>query len=180
MSNQVLFWTQIVSLASFIVTLFALYRLLVKQKDATIELLRERNAYLNDQLQDARRSVPDVLMQNLQNRIRTLTEELERLNEDQESHRELIGRREVELAQAQQVANQLRKAQQALGEELFCPDCGAPLILRDVYMYDYHGYDADIEIREFECGRTLHDGREERPCPHRDNSSPEETSKPIL
>ncbi len=48
MTNEILFWTQIGALVTYIVSVFYLYQLLVKQKDATIdsknstiELLRE-------------------------------------------------------------------------------------------------------------------------------------------
>ena len=37
MSTELLFFTQVASLLTFLGTVFVLYRLLVKQKDATIE-----------------------------------------------------------------------------------------------------------------------------------------------
>jgi hypothetical protein len=46
MSNDVIFATQI----GFIFVVFGLYRLLVSQKDSVIEFLKEKNAFLSEQL----------------------------------------------------------------------------------------------------------------------------------
>jgi len=47
MSNEIIFITQITSIISYIMLVFFLYRLLVGQKDATIEVLKEKNQYLD-------------------------------------------------------------------------------------------------------------------------------------
>jgi hypothetical protein len=59
MSNQTIFYTQIGSIVAFISSLFVLYRLLIQQKDATIEVLKEKNTWLQDRLETARLNSPD-------------------------------------------------------------------------------------------------------------------------
>ncbi len=51
MSNEVIFWTA--SIVTFIFAIFGLYRLLVDQKDATIQLLKETVDTLKEQLAEA-------------------------------------------------------------------------------------------------------------------------------
>ncbi len=51
MTNEIIFYTQIVSILSFVGSLFVLYRVLIKQKDATIELLKEKVSFLKEQLE---------------------------------------------------------------------------------------------------------------------------------
>ena len=46
MSDTVIFVTQLATILAYIVTSFALYRLLVSQKEATIEALKEQNNLL--------------------------------------------------------------------------------------------------------------------------------------
>jgi type II secretory pathway component PulM len=64
-TTELIFWTQIASVIGFVVLLFVLYRLLVDQKDATIQLQKENILYLKDQLADAKQQSPDVLAQSL-------------------------------------------------------------------------------------------------------------------
>ncbi len=65
LSNEVILWTQIVSVVVSLFAIFVLYRLLVEQKDATIQLLKETASTLKDQLTEARNTTPDVLAQSL-------------------------------------------------------------------------------------------------------------------
>ena len=65
MANEIIFLTQIASIIAFIVVLFVLYRVLVSQKDATIELLKEENTYLKEQLETAKENTPDKLAKKL-------------------------------------------------------------------------------------------------------------------
>jgi transcription initiation factor IIE alpha subunit len=164
MTNEAIFWTQVVSLVAFISTLFVLYRVLIKQKDATIETLREQREGLREELRSAKQSSPDVLLPLLQKRIDILSDELERLNEDREGNEVLIARREQELSEAREAMNRLRALENILGE-LFCPDCGAPLMHLDAGSYPVGRYEADYEVRTFSCGRTVRDNEEEEPCP---------------
>ena len=61
MSNDTIFWTQIAPIVVFVLSVFGLYRLLIEQKDATIQFLKETNSSLKDQLTEARNLTPDVL-----------------------------------------------------------------------------------------------------------------------
>ena len=65
MANEIIFLTQIASIIAFIVVLFVLYRVLVSKKDATIELLKEENTYLKEQLETAKENTPDKLAKKL-------------------------------------------------------------------------------------------------------------------
>ena len=65
MANEIIFLTQIASIIAFIVVLFVLYRVPVSQKDATIELLKEENTYLKEQLETAKENTPDKLAKKL-------------------------------------------------------------------------------------------------------------------
>lgn len=75
MNNNVLFSTQIVSILIFIIALFVLYRLLVKQKDATIEFLQKV-------LDDAKQPMSDVLFKRQKDRLDEAYAELDRLSKD--------------------------------------------------------------------------------------------------
>jgi hypothetical protein len=53
-TNEWIFSAQLVSIVTFVVTLFVLYRVLIQQKDATIQLQKENKAFLNDQLAESK------------------------------------------------------------------------------------------------------------------------------
>ena len=76
MSNETLLYTQLASLVAYIGSLFGLYTLLVKQKDSVIELLKEKNTFLLEQLARADSNSPDLLAEKLSKRIEILSEEL--------------------------------------------------------------------------------------------------------
>lgn len=67
-TTETVFWTQVASFITFVVALFILYRILVEQKEATIQLQKENIAYLKDQLTDAKSQSPDSLAQSLSTR----------------------------------------------------------------------------------------------------------------
>ena len=52
MSNDILFYTQIVSIVIFIFTLFGLYKILIEAKNAKIELLEEKIEQLDQNASD--------------------------------------------------------------------------------------------------------------------------------
>src|SRR6185295_17257246 len=78
MSNDALFSTQLASILIFIIALFVLYRMLVKNKDATIETLQA-------QIADARQPISDVLFRALKDRTDSSLAEVERLSKDKET-----------------------------------------------------------------------------------------------
>ena len=62
MSNDTLFLTQIGSILVYIFALFVLYRLLVQQKDATIQ-------FLEQQLQAFKEAPSDIVLKKLNDRV---------------------------------------------------------------------------------------------------------------
>jgi len=97
MSNEIIFFTQIASIISFIGALFLIYRTLVSQKDATIQLLKEQIIDLKDKLTEARNSSPDNLSEMLSKRIQIYEAELTKLKEDKNSDKCLINKIEERL-----------------------------------------------------------------------------------
>jgi hypothetical protein len=164
MSNQTIFYTQIGSIVAFISSLFVLYRLLVQQKDATIEVLKEKNTWLQDRLETAKLNSPDVLADRLSKRISILSEELKQLSEDHDANQSVIQKKEAEFAATNtEVADlkaQIERAQEVLAEaEYFreqfgCPHCGAEVTFLG---------GEDVEMRIFGCGYI--NGEYSHPCP---------------
>lgn len=171
MSNELIFWTQITSIVAFVLSIFGLYRLLVEQKDATIQLLKETVSTLKDQLAEARSFTPDVLAQALSSRVKLLEGELERLSSDKGSNQELVHEKEEELRVARQKADELTKqvllAREMLNDFL-CPHCGALLAVREYHseMVEYQGRELDVDhdYSEYECGYSVLDGEQRHPC----------------
>ena len=164
-TTELIFWTQIGSILAFLVTLFVLYRLLVDQKDATIQLQKENIAYLKDQLADAKLQSPDVLAQSLAGRVTLLEAELKRLELDKTATHEQIKAKELELSEARERAENLSKkilhARQLLSDFL-CPYCGAQLAERayqaEPVSYQGREFDVEHEHTVFECGYEIVDG----------------------
>lgn len=170
-STETIFWTQIASIVGFVVALFVLYRLLVDQKNATIQLQKENISFLKDQLADAKLQSPDILAQSLAGRVKLFEEELKRLGQDKTATEEQVEAKEAELAQARGEAEALTKkilhARELLRDYL-CPHCGAPLVEKAYHseMLEYQGRELDVdhEWSSFECGLEIIDGLERRPC----------------
>lgn len=72
MSTEVIFWTQIVSLAAYVGTAFWLYKILADAKDATIKLLETRVAGLNSEIASLKERSLDHLNERLANRGKLL------------------------------------------------------------------------------------------------------------
>jgi len=108
-NTEVLLWTQIASIIVFLGTLFGLYKVLIEQKDATIQLQKENIAYLKDQLADAKAKSPDLLAQTLASRIKLLEEELKRLVQDNSSTQEQVNAKETELKQAREIEKLIKE-----------------------------------------------------------------------
>lgn len=166
-----IFWTQIASIVTFVFVVFGLYRLLVNQKDATIELLKETANSLRDQLSEARDSTPDVLARSLSERVSLLEAELERLSEDKEANQGLVHKKEEELRVTRQKAEELAKQislAQVLLNDFLCPHCGAPLSVREYHseLVEYQGRETDVDHdhTQFECGYSVIDGKPQNPC----------------
>jgi len=148
MSNLSLFAGQVVIDITFISALFVLYRLLVKQKDSTIELLREKNQWLSDQLRLLQQTNPDILLERKEKRLLSMERELKTLNEDVETNAALIRAKEQEHTNLMEEISILKSR---IDE---CPHCGAELTALSV---------DDEELRVYGCGYST--GLREHPCP---------------
>lgn len=164
-TTETVFWVQIVSIVGFVGALFVLYRLLVDQKDATIQLQKENISYLKDQLTDSKAQSPDMLAQSLANRIGLFEDELKRLNEDKTSTQEDIKSKEAELGRARLQAEELNKKllhARDLLKDYSCPYCGAQLAEKAYHSesVEYKGRELDVdhEFITFECGYQVVDG----------------------
>lgn len=148
-----------------------LYRVLINQKDATIQLLKEKSDYLSRLLRDASQNSPDALAKSLSDRVKILDEEIERLSNDKERNQEQILIKEKELdavrEEAEELSRKIAKAHELM-EEFFCPTCGAPMAERTYQSesVEYQGRELDIdhEYIAYECGYTIVDGTEESSC----------------
>ena len=173
MNDTATFVAQITSILVYVATLFGLYRLLVSQKDATIEAVREQNELLKEKLSVAEAESPSVLAARLSKRIKLLEGELRRLADDQDSNEQLIKERERELTQVRSEVEryrvELEKAREVLSE-YGCPYCGARLAAMEYYpdiaLVGGREIDFEHERISYECGLDIQDGEETSPCPH--------------
>lgn len=171
---ETVFWTQVGSIIAFVVLMFFLYRLLVDQKDATIQLQKENIAFLKDQLSETKSQAPDVLAQRLASRVKLLEEEVKKLEGDKSATQDQVEEKEAELKTARNEAEELTKqiihARELLGDFL-CPHCGAPLAQRAYQSesVEYRGREIDIdhEFTAFECGYEIVDGKIIGTCKNR-------------
>lgn len=167
MTNETIFITQLGSIIAFIVALFVLYRVLVSQKDATIQLLKEKNKFLSERLDEAKNHTPDKLAKNLSERIHLLTDELERLSKDREKNKIEIKEKEEKLRETRNemdiLKEQIEEAQE-IAAKFLCPFCKSRMVEHAYSNEDYHGMDIDHEVIVYECGYTIIDGKDEYPC----------------
>ncbi len=171
MTNEIIFYTQLSSIVLFVCTLFFLYRVLVSQKDATIQLLKEKNSFIERQLVEASKFSPDALAKSLSDRVRLLNEEIVRLAKDKENNQEKINNKEKELDEIRKEGEELsRKISKAheLMQEFFCPTCGEAMAERgyESESVDYQGQELDVEHEYvlYKCGLMVVDGEEIREC----------------
>lgn len=166
----------LVAILVFVGLLFGLYRLLVQQKDASlqqkdanIKVLRDQLAARDKRIQELETQSPDALVKNLSNRVTESLKEIERLNADKESHAAEIMEKQASLSALQ---DKLRTLTSLIADsDLVCPTCGAPLAHR--VLRTIHGYvggreaEADVEYLEYECGYA-YDGNDGlvHPCPN--------------
>lgn len=171
MSNNVIFYFQMASLLTYIITLFVLYKLLVSSKDATIETLRERIEQLREKLELEKNTSPDILAEKLSARIRIYEEEIRKLSKDQQANQEAIKTKQAELADARKeletLETQMEEAQGIL-DEFLCPYCKAPMTIHDYgsELVEYKGRELDVEheIIIYDCGLEIQDGKETKLC----------------
>lgn len=97
MTPENLFQVQFASVFTFIVVLFVLYRILVSKKDATIQLLKEKNEYLAEKIEEFRGQSPDVLVEILTKRITALIDELRRLEAEKDIKQKEVKEKQKEI-----------------------------------------------------------------------------------
>lgn len=156
MTNEVIFYTQIASIVTFIVALFTIYNVLVQAKEAALQVLRERLIHKDEQIAALRAQTPDTLVSILNDRIKVTQDEIGRLRADGDSHRSEIEQKEGEL---QGIQDKLSALSDLIRDsDLVCPECGEPLVRRHVYTI-YGGQDgeseADVEFVEYQCGLAI-------------------------
>jgi hypothetical protein len=168
MSIEHIFYTQVATIIGFVLAVFALYRLLVSQKDAVIELLKEKNSQLEYKLKEVESQSPDALVESLAKRVDIAKTEIGRLQKDGEEYKGQLSEKEAELTR---LAVHLKKVNALLiDNELLCPKCGAPLLRRDWFPiyghYNGREVEADIEYVEYECGYATREDQDEpvSPC----------------
>ena len=167
MNNEILFYTQVGSIVAYIFTVFFLYRLLVGQKEATIELLKEKNNYLKTQLKDLKEKSPGILEERLSKRINMLENELEKLSEDEVHNKEKIQEKEKELKiereKLEKLQNEIEEFKE-LAAEYFCYDCGAPLVSKECHGGSYDEEGIEYEVIQFECGKQIINDKVHKKC----------------
>ncbi|MBA7508461.1 hypothetical protein ES705_00391 [subsurface metagenome] len=168
---ETLFYTQIGSILGFVILLFFLYRLLVKQKDSTIETQDKHIKFLELKNRELENSSPDILTERLRIRLNAYKEEMNLLSKEDESKKKLIREKENQIKEIISELNdyqeQFDKAQELM-EEFCCPYCKSPMITREYHdeFAEYNGKELSIEHEciRYECGLTLVDNKEVSPC----------------
>lgn len=170
-TNQIILFTQLASIVSFIVAVFIIYRLLVKQKEATIRLQEKQISFLKVRLANAESDVPDEVALALANRVKVYEEELQQIIADKSATEDEVNEKEEKLRQARSEAEELTTkivyATELLSDYL-CPACGAPMARREYQneSMEYGGpeIDVDHEYKLFECGLEVIDGTQSSKC----------------
>lgn len=116
MTSDLIFITQMASIIGYIGTVFILYRILIKQKDATIDLLKNRISMLEQHLSTgrdydqqrisllekelliAKEQDPDILLKKYKERLDLATEELSKIETDMSKNLSDINDKEKEIA----------------------------------------------------------------------------------
>ena len=158
MTNEVIFYTQLASIISFIIALFTVYSVLVQAKEASIQVLKERLINKDEQIAALKAQTPDTLVSILNDRIKVTQDEISRLEADRDVHRSEIEMKKEEL---QDIQDKLSALSELIREsDLVCPLCGDPLAGRESHTI-YGGangeQEADIEIINYECGYSIAD-----------------------
>lgn len=164
MSNELIFYTQIASIITFIASIFFLYRLLVSQKDATIESLRERLALHKEK---SVASSADELASALGARVNLLTDEIARLRADKETNSELIRKKESELSDATDMYQRLQSMIMhisGMSVSYFCPVCEAPTISEAESKIRFHNRQPDYFLVKYSCGYSELNGNKVSEC----------------
>lgn len=162
MSTDPIFYLQIVSIVVFVLSPFAMYRLLVAQIDSVLQLLKERLADKDTKIQRRDFQTPNALATALSSRIENSIEEISRLKEDGDKYIEEIKVKEDKWQAIRHRLNGL--AELILDSDLVSRKCGAPLRERSDFPICARDMAAEGEYIEYGCGLALRDGEEMSPC----------------
>jgi len=169
MGNDILLYGQIVSIFTFIIALFILYRLIVQKKDATVQFLEKQLEHLKEQIASAG---SDTLSENLERRISILTKEIKRLNQDKDTNTGLIKEKELELDQAKGMYERLQKMT-AFGSGLtvtyFCPVCNEATIEYVEAKIQFLNTNKDSFLVRYKCGYSILNGKKNSICRNENN-----------
>ncbi len=149
---------------TFVGSIFVLYRVLVSQKDATIELLREK---IDLQKEKSTAANADELASALGGRVELLTDELSRLRCDKETNSELIRKKEAELSD---IADMYQRIQSmvmhtsGMSVSYFCPVCEEPTISEAESKLRFHNKQPDYFLVKYHCGYSEIDGKKTSDC----------------
>lgn len=159
MSIEHLFYAQIASILAYVTAAFVLYRLLIAQKDAVIQLLKERNDGLLARISELESQSPDILASALAKRVEIAKGVIEELSKDGAAHKDEIAQKKEELEEISQRLSDLTNLVKE--SDLVCPKCQAPLIRRDYHTayghVDGREMEADLEFVEYACGYSTSD-----------------------
>ena len=162
MINEVIFYTQIGSITAYIGALFGIYKILVKQKDATIENLKTNNEFLREQNQILKESSSDILLERLKKRLELSSEELKNLSTQDNEKQILLTEKEEKLKNALNAVEEydigLKRIKELLKEYL-CPYCNAPQIRKEYHEEYYRDESIEHEYIEYECGLRMEDNK---------------------
>lgn len=114
MSNDVIFWTQIATIVGFLAALFIPYRLMIEQKEATIQNLKEQLAAEKDKVEELKSQAPDAVAEALNFRIGIMESELIRLRSDDTAKMSEIRAAKSELEETSGQLRELRR--KAIGQ----------------------------------------------------------------
>lgn len=169
MNNPTIFYTQIISIVVFLMALFGLYRILISQKDATIQLLKERIDSFKDRLAV---EGADPLADALSNRVHRLNEELVRLNQDKDINKELISKKEAELSKATEVYHRLQEILMHLSGmsvTYFCPVCNEPTLDSVEAEVGFMGNERKHFLVKYSCEYSALNGEKVAECSKRNH-----------
>ena len=165
-TDQVILFIQMAAIVSFVIAVFIIYRLLVKQKEATIRLQEEQISFLKVRLANAESDAPDDLALALANHVKMYEEELQRIIADKFATEDEVNEKEEKLRQARSEAEELTK-RIAHATELL-RDYLSPVARREYQneSMEYVGREIDIEheYKLFECGLEVLDGTQSGKC----------------
>jgi DNA repair exonuclease SbcCD ATPase subunit len=168
MTTEEIIGIQVFTFIGYVVTLFGLYRLLVNQKDATIETLRTQCETLKERLTALEKKDPDYLVAMLDKRKNILERELRDISEESTSKKEELQAKISELnLQKQGLEDEVKYVNELLSK-YSCPYCKSPLIRREFAIEsvetDHGEFDVEHEWETYECGFTVSDGKATKDC----------------